>query len=131
MNRTFVFLGLLFVSSISMASAKSIVCTDNSSRLTLSTGGTMYPVEGIYRYNKHNGKYGSTQMLGCAYVRHTKMDSLDCTETTYSVYTYLYLIPKNIFTQPSNSKFSMIEVSRDEGDGHHLSRRELSNCVVK
>ena len=117
----------------SVASAATLKCADEDSKLTLSTEGSLDPIEGEYKYNKSkNDGYGSLMVLGCKVVALDDIwDLLDCTETTYSVYGPLYQIPKDTFKNGKAQGLKVKALSRDENDGSVYNVSSFENCSVK
>lgn len=117
----------------SVSSAATLKCLDEDSKLTLSTEGSLDPIEGEYKYNKSKDDgYGSLMVLGCKVVTLDDIwDLLDCTETTYSVYGPLYQIPKDTFKNGQAQGLTVKALSRDENDGSVYNVSSFENCSVK
>ena len=117
----------------SVASAATLKCSDEISKLSLSTEGSIDPIEGEYKYNKtEKDGYGSLMVLGCKVVALDDIwDLLDCTETTYSVYGPLYQIPKDTFKNGKAQGFKIKALSRDENDGAVYNVSSYENCSIK
>jgi hypothetical protein len=125
---------LTFASSLAFAAEfKKLVCTDDTSKLTLEKSTFIDEFEGAYEYNKnHKGEYGSIMMLACNTVSlDESWDLLDCMETTYGITGPAYQVPKNLFAAPPQSDFTIIALSRDENDGAIDSSERFEKCSLE
>lgn len=128
-------LATILIFAGSFVGAATLECQNEDSKLTLKQTSGVYSVEGAYEYNKdqETGEYGSVNVLGCS----TKSldetwDLFVCDETTYSVYSYIFQVPQDVFSLPkAGTHFAIIQLSRDENDGRIFDATRFHECSFK